>query len=169
MKKNISYKKKDDCYFKVNHTLKRITKVENNIVSYLDYDTNIEEVNSYKSIAMNVWKHIENSFFISRHFEWEYNGVKYRTTDKSIDWQKGNYGSSEALVFHNGNIWIAHYSGNYFPRTYLERPQFIHPTREVIVGKDVSKTAEFKIKETSIPKVNKWTDIKYCRHFEKIS
>lgn len=169
MKKNVFYRKKDDGYFKINHDLKRITKVEKNEVSYLDYDTNIEEINSYKSIAMDVWKHIENSFFISRHFEWEYNGIKYRTTDKPIQWEKGKYGSSESLVFHNGNIWIAHYSGNYFPRIYLERPKFIQPTREVIIGKDVSKTADFKRKETSIPKVNKWTDFKYLKHFEQIN
>lgn len=170
MLKNVSYKKNGNCYYKINNDLKRITKLENNEVSYLDFDAFGEEICSYKSIKMNQWKQIENAFFISRDFEWEYNGIKYRTTNKPIDWGKSEFGVFKTLIFHNGKIWNASNSGgHYYPRIYLERKKFVHPTREVLIEKDISRTEEFLNKENTAPNVAKWTDIKYCRNFEKIS
>lgn len=170
MVRHVFYRKDGDCYYKINDNLKRITKVENNEVSFLDYDVHFVEIKSYKSIKMNQWKHVENSFFISRDFEWEYNGVKYRTTDKPLDWGKSEYGVFKTLIFHNGKIWMAsNAGGHYYPRIYLEREKFVHPTRYVLFEKNISNTEKFIKKENSIPNSAKWTDIKYCRNFEKIS
>lgn len=165
MTSGVSYFKKDDCYYKINDSLKRISKIQNNEVSYPDYDIFVDEIKSHKKIQMNQWKHIENSFFISRDFEWEYNGIKYRTTNKPVEWGTGKYGKSvnESVVFHNGKIWLATYSGNYYPRIYLESKKFVNPTRDVLFEKN-----DFKSKEKDAPSVYKWTDIKYCRHFEEI-
>jgi len=164
LKKVVLYKKNGDCYYKINYDLRRITKIENNEVDYLEYNAHIGKVQSYKTIQMNVWKHAENSFFISRDFEWEYNGHKYKTTDKPIQWSKDKNYSNSALVFHNGKIWIAVYSGNYYPRIFLETEKYVTPTREVIFGKKMKVE-----KKEAIQKTSKWTDIKYCRNFEKIS
>lgn len=169
MKTVVFFYKKHDCYFKVNNDLKRITKIENNQVSYLDYDTYAEEIKSHTKIQMNQWKHIENSFFISRNFEWEYNGFKYHTTDKPITWKQNKHYRQSASVFHNGTIWEAHYSSNYYPRVYLTKKIYVTPTREVLVEKDMSETEEFINKENFDLSTSKWTDIKYCRNFEKIS
>jgi hypothetical protein len=165
---DVSYKNNGDCYYKINGVLKRITKIENNIVTYLDYITNIYEVRSYKKIKMNAWKHVENSFFMSRDFEWEYQGVKYTTTNKSLSWERDEFHNYVSFVFHNGGIWKAHNSGNYYPRVFLEREKFINPIRKVLFEKDVSNSEAFKNKLKFAPKTTKWTDIKYCRHFEKI-
>jgi hypothetical protein len=164
----VFYKKNGDCYYKINNDLQRITKLQNNVVSYLDFNTHSVEIISYKSINLSAWKHIENSFFISRHFEWEYNGHKYQTTDKPIKWEKTREYGATALIFHNGKIWSATYSGNYYPRVYLEKKGYVHPSREVLVEKDISNTVEFINKQNSGPNTAKWTDIKYCRNFEKI-
>lgn len=170
MIKKVVYKQNIDCYYKINNDLKRITKLENNEVYYLDYVIYYDEINSYKSIRMNQWKHLENQFFISRDFEWEYNGIKYRTTDKAIDWNKAEYGTHKALIFHNGKIWSASNSGaHYYPKVYLEREKFIHPTRKVLIEKNISNTVKFIIELNAITNIAKWTDIKYCRNFEKIS
>jgi len=80
----VTYKVYGGSYYKINHDLKRITKLYNNEVAYLDYDTSIKEVNGFKSIRMEAWKNVENTFFISRHFEWVYNDKRYRTTDKPL-------------------------------------------------------------------------------------
>lgn len=163
MTSGVKYFEKHGCYYKVNDNLKRITKIQNNEVSYPDYDTFVDEIKSHKKIQMNQWKHIENSFFISRDFEWEYNGIKYRTTNKPVEWNTGKYGGRSTFVFHNGKIWLATYSGNYYPRIYLEREKFINPKRNVLFEKEnLINTTD------TIPKTYKWTDIKYCRHFEEI-
>jgi len=171
LKKVVLYKKNDNCYYKINYDLRRITKIQNNEVSYLEYNAHIGEVQSYKSIQVNAWKQIENSFFISRHFEWEYNGHKYKTTDKPIEWSKDKNHSNTALVFHNGKIWIASSAGgHYYPRVYLETEKYVTPTREVLVEKDISNTFRFiQNRKLKIQTTAKWTDIKYCRNFEKIS
>lgn len=163
MKSNVVYRKNDDCYFKINHKLKRITKIEKNEVSYLDYKTNISKIINLKSIRLNVWKRMENSFFISRHFQWEYNGAKYTTTDKQIDWFNTEHAvqARVAAIFHNGKIWKATFQSGYYPRIYLERIVYDTPTRTTLVEK------ENYIKEEERHFVAKWTDIKYCRHFEK--
>jgi hypothetical protein len=164
----VSYRQNGDCFYKINHNLKRITRLENNVVIYLDYNTDIDEIMQYKSVKMNAWKHKENSFFISRHFEWEYDGKKFRTTDKPIEWLKNEFGSSKAVVFHNGCIWNLSMTNYYYPRIYLERKKYVVPTREVLFEKDISDTEEFIQKQNSIPNTAKWTDVKYCRHFEEI-
>lgn len=163
MTKDICYRKNNDCYYKVNGNLKRITKVDKSEVSYLDYDTFISEVKSYKPISSNRWRQVENSFFLSRDFEWEYNNEKFRTNNKPIDWKKGKYGGWVSLVFHNGKIWEASNNGNYYPRISLVRELYVSPTRTVLVEK-----------KNNIIRVNakargKWTHIKFCRNFEKIS
>lgn len=170
MIRKVFYKKNGDCYYKINNDLKRITKLENNEVSYLEYDIHWPEINFYKTIQMNQWKHMENSFFISRDFEWEYNRVKYRTTDKPIDWGSSEFGVRKALIFHNGKIWLAsNAGGHYYPRVYLEREKFIHPTRKVLIEKNISNTVKFINKQNTIPNAAKWTYVKYCRNFEQIS
>jgi hypothetical protein len=163
MRAGVYYKKRDDCYYKINSKLKRITKIENNEVSYLDYDANIVEIGSYKKIQMNQWKHVENSFFISRDFEWEFNKEKYRTNNKPIKWIKGQFGDNSSVVFHNGKIWEVSMSGNYYPRVFLEREVYQTPTRKVLVEKNEG------VKHPQRSTSGKWTDIKYCRNFEKIS
>lgn len=164
IKRNISYRKSDDCYYRINYDLKRLTTIQDNEVFYLNFSDHVKRVESYKSIKKEAWKQIENAFFLSKHFEWEYNGVKYKTTDKPIKWKE-----CESFVFHNGKIWEATYSGNYYPRIQLKRNEYINPTRIVLVEK--SKTRKSKIISDillDVPKVYKWTDIKYCRNFEKI-
>lgn len=170
MKKVVLYKKNNDCYYKINYDLRRITKIQNNEVSYLEYNTYIGEVQSYKSIKMNTWKQVENSFFISRDFEWEYGGKKYKTTDKPIQWSRDKNNLNSTLVFHNGKIWIASNAvGHYYPRVFLETEKYVTPTREVLVEKDLTKTYKFIKRKSEIEKTSKWTDIKYCRNFEKIN
>lgn len=134
----VYYKKNGSEYYKIHPILKRITKIINNEVSYLDYDENYNIIMSYKSINMPTWKNIENNFFISRHFKWMFNGVYYTTTDKQIEWKSDAHGYYSSIIFHNGKIWNID-GGNGSDRFYL----------------------------TSLDgKKNKWTDIKYCRHFE---
>ena len=140
----VKYFRNGSEHYKVNTELRRITKIDNNDVSYPSYDENIETVSSYKKIKMNDWKHIENSFFISRHFEWEYDGSRYTTTDDKIEFVLDKY-SYVAMVFHNGFIWKAYNSGNYYPRMFIER-----------------------INKRTNQKTHKWTDIKYLRAFKKI-
>ena len=159
----VYYKQKDDCYYKINYKLKRITKLENNQVSYLDYDNFIDEIINYKDLPRNKWKNVENNFFISRDFEWEFDGEKYKTNNKRIDWINGQYGGWESLVFHNGKIWKATNNGNYYPRIYLIRELYTPPTRTVLIEKE--NNILFVKQESRY----KWTDIKYCRNFEKIS
>lgn len=154
---NVSYKRDGDFHYKVNSVLKRITLIHNNEVTYLDYDTNIEAIKALKSIKMNQWKQIENGFFISRHFEWEYNGIKYRTTDKHIQWSYSS--GKDVLVFHNGKIWKTYLKDD---RVYLERELYEIPTRKVLFEKKGNK---IKIPKRSSAK---WTGAKYCRHFEPI-
>lgn len=161
---HIFYRKTDsNCFYKVNINIKRITKVFDNEVSYIDYDENIKYVKNLKSIKVDDWHNIENTFFISKHFEWEFEGAKYRTTDKPIKWN-GN----EVMVFHNGKIWKAYNNGSYFPRIYLVTKKFVNPIREVLTEKDISQTEKFIKAMNSVPLTEKWTDKKYCRHFEKI-
>ena len=163
---SVLYRVNDNCYYKINSDLKRITKIENNIVSYLDYDTHSKEIFSYKKTKVNNWKHVENSFFISRDFEWEYQGHKYRTTNKPLVWGKDKHTHQTfSFVFHNGRIWKAYNSSNYYPRIYLSKEDFVNPTRQVLFEKDLSQKIDIKVASITI----KWTDIKYCRHFEQIS
>ena len=169
MIKKVVHKINGYCYYKINNDLKRITKLENNEVSYLDYDTFFAEINSFRGIQQQKWKYVENLFFISRDFEWEYNGIKYQTMDGPINWIEDGFGHRMAQVFHNGKIWKDSYSGSYYPRIYLEREKFVYPTREVLVEKNLSNTEKFINKQNSVPNAEKWTDIKYCRNFEKIS
>jgi hypothetical protein len=163
MKRFVFHTFKDNCYYKINDKLKRITKIEENEVSYLDYDNFAKEVKRYKNLSANRWKQIENKFFLSRDFEWEYNGEKYKTNDKRISWEKGEYGGLISLVFHNGKIWEASNNGNYYPRIQLSRELYAPPTRTVLVEKE-KNILRFNSKTRG-----KWTDIKYCRNFEKIS
>jgi len=152
--KEIIYKHASDSYYKINTTLKKIVKIQNNVVSYPDYKENLSEVLALKSINMSEWKHIENSFFISRHFEWEFNGKKFRTTDKKIGWGVNKHGICSALVFHNGKVWYATNSGNYYPRIFL------------VQQTDDSKVSIKRLIYGDKPNT-KWTDVKYCRHFEE--
>ena len=160
---NIKYFQSEDNFFKVNYDLKRITLLKNNVVEYLDFEQKIEEISKFKKIKMNQWKNVENSFFISKEFSWEYDGKQYRTVEKPIEWLDGELHQRYALVFHNGKIWKAYYSGNYYPRVYLQRQVYAFPiTREVLFEK-IIKNLDYNKKE-----VSKWTDIKYCRSFEII-
>ena len=158
MIKHIYYRKNDDCYYKINDNLKRITKINKNEVSYLDYASQKSIVMDYRPITANRWKQIENSFFLSRDFEWEYNGERYKTNNKPINWNKG-----ESLVFNNGKIWEAYCSGNYYPRIQLRRNLYRTPTRKVLIEK------KNNILNINPPITGKWTNVKYCRNFEKIS
>jgi len=154
----IKYYQIDKVFFKVNFSLERITCIENNEVKYLDFVQNIETISKFKTIKMNQWKNVENTFFLSKDFFWEYSGQKYQTIDKPIEWNQGH-----AFVFHNGKVWNACYSGNYYPRIFLERTTYAYPvTREVLFEKTI-KNLDYNKK-----RISKWTDIKYCRNFEKI-
>lgn len=135
----VAYRKNADEYYKIHYVLKKITKVINNEVSFLDYDENLNIIKAYKPLKMCDWKHIENSFFISRNFKWKYNNDWYTTTNKKVDWVNDEFGDRKATIFHCGKIYKAYYNANYYPRIYLQS----------LDGKN-----------------NKWTDVKYCRHFE---
>jgi hypothetical protein len=149
----IHYRTDGTFSYKILTTSKKIYKVTPDDVEILDYDSNYESVMRFKTLKKNDWNSMQNSFFISRHFEWVYEGVCYTTTDKRIQYTtpNGSY-TPTALVFHNGLVWEAYYSSNYFPRIQLTAKvkRINNETGEVMI---VQKT--------------KWTDEKYLRAFEK--
>jgi hypothetical protein len=182
--KRVKYLKDGNAYYKVNNELKRITKIEDNVVEYLNYDSEIDRINAFKGVRMEVWKNIENSFFISRHFTWEHQGRKFTTTDKPLNWEKDLCGR-KAIVFHNGKIWEA--NDYYYPRislTRIESPfgKILDDTKK-LVEETVSNMSEEDKKNVTeagkqyavvthsiqaLHRNQKWTDIKYCRNFEQI-
>ena len=150
----VYYRIKDDCVYQICPNRKQIICIKKNKkVSYPDYDSHVDLIMSYKSISLNSWQSAKNNFFISRQFEWVYNGKRFRTTDKPFDWVEDKYGSRNCLVFHNGQIWKASNSANYYPRIQLNQiePEFY--TLDMIVSGWLPKS--------------KWTDIIYCRNFEE--
>jgi hypothetical protein len=150
---NIHYRTDGTFSYKIITTSKKIYKVTPDDVEMIDYDSNYESVINFKPLKKNDWNSVQNKFFISRHFEWIYEGVCYITTDKDIKYETpvGGY-SAIALVFHNGMIWEACYSGNYYPRMWMKAK----------IKRTDKETGEVKIIETS-----KWTDAKFLRAFEK--
>ncbi len=184
--KSVKYYKDGKAYYKINNKLKRITKLENNQVEYLDYDKHNERIISFKKIRVEDWKNVENKFFLSRHFQWEHNGVKYTTTDKPIEWKKASTCGREATVFHNGKIWIA--NDYYYPRINLTRieegfgknlddaKKMVEESVSLMSKEDQNKVTKEGKEGTMITlaielmhKSQKWTDVGYCRNFEKIS
>lgn len=151
----VKYYKKDDTYYKVHHELKQITSICNNVVVRIDYDENIENVKSFKSIKMNQWKHIENSFFISRQFKWKHNNTNYITTDNKLEWKPAITCGRETIVFHNGKIWTA--NDYYYPKIHLTRIEY---------NKNEVNTSNLDDYFKKLRGNQKWTDIKYCKNFE---
>jgi hypothetical protein len=157
----VKYHKFDNDFYKVNHDLKRITRIFEGGVEYLDYESNVEDISGYKKIQMNEWKQAENSFFISKEFTWEHEEKKYTTTQKALEWKPASTCGREAIVFHNGKIWRA--NDYYYPRISLRRIETIN--RPHI---DISNEANYASWLQEHKKNTKWTDVKYCRHFELI-
>ena len=160
----VSYFLDNKTFYKVNHNLERITKLENNEVIYLDYHKYIDKIRERaKKIQMNEWKSAENNFFISRDFEWSFNGEKYKTNNKKIEWTANKNGCGrDAVVFHNGKIWVA--NDYYYPRIAL-----------TLVGKEMPRMSEnlepklwFEKFQEFQRNNTKWTDVKYLKSFEKI-
>jgi hypothetical protein len=144
---NKKFYKNEDSFYKVNYINKTIIELKNNEIFNLDFDENFNKISNFKKISSNTWKNKENTFFISRHFQWVYNGEKYTTTNELIDWSK-----PVVYVFHNGKIWIA--SCSYSTRIMLKEPvSQLVTIKKLIYG--------------NIP-ILKWTHIKYCRNFKKI-
>jgi hypothetical protein len=149
---NIYYRINNGYFYKIITSSKKIYKITSIEVETLDYDSNYETVKSFTPLKKNDWNSMQNSFFISRDFEWVYQGVCYMTTGKRIQYNANGVSTPSALVFHNGLVWEAHYSGNYYPRMWLTAK----------VKRTDKETGEVKIIE-----ISKWTDEKYLRAFEK--
>lgn len=154
MEKDIIYRQNNEYFFKIDKRNSKIYQLHDNNVIVLDYDSNIDIIYNYIPLSLNKWQELENKFFISRNFEWVYNEKKYRTTDKKIVWSPDKHGGHTAIVFNKGKIWVAHNNANYYPRVYLE-----------IYRDDTNISATRLIYGDS--KLAKWTDIKYCKHFEE--
>lgn len=156
----VNYYKNNNDIYKVNHDLKKITCIASGEVMFPDYEENIDKIQRFKSIQMHDWKHHENTFFISRDFEWTHDGQKYKTNSKKIDWQNASTCGQEAMVFHAGKIWKA--NNYYYPRIHLTRAESLNKPHIVIKDEESYKQwLENQRKNT------KWTDIKYCRNFSK--
>jgi hypothetical protein len=149
---NIYYRTDGTFSYKIVTASKKIYKITPDDVETLDYDSNYETIKSFKSLKKNDWNSVQNKFFISRHFEWIYQGVCYITTDKKIQYNSNGVLLPVTLVFHNGMVWKAQYSSNYYPRIWLTA--------------DVKRTDK-ETGEIKIIKISKWTDEKYLRAFEK--
>lgn len=94
-------------HYKVNLDLKRITRLKENVLEYLDYSANITNVLSLREVPLNEWKGVENNYYISKPFEWKSNGIEYTTSDNPVKWTKRNGDILTATVFHNGKIYTA--------------------------------------------------------------
>lgn len=151
---NIYYRVDNGYFYKIITSSKKIYKITIKEVETIDYDSHYELVKSFTPLKKNDWNSMQNSFFISRHFEWVYEGVCFTTTDKRIQYTTptGSF-TPTALVFHNGLVWEAYYSSNYFPRIQL--------TAKV-------KRTNKETGEVTIVQKSKWTDEKYLRAFEKV-
>jgi hypothetical protein len=112
----VFYKQHEGAYYKVNPTLERITRIENNEVTFLDYHEHVATIREYRMLRFDVWKQQEHKFFMSRNFQWDFEGNLYQTTDNPIYWTGG-----EAMVFHGGKVWKAY--DYYRPRLELQNLQ----------------------------------------------
>lgn len=147
--------------YKVNYDLKKITCLASGEAMFPDFEENIEKISKFKTMNMADWKHHENQFFISRHFNWEHNGVKFSTIDSPIKWQNASTCGREAMVFHSGKIWKA--NDYYYPRIFLTRVESLDKPTLPIVDEET-----YKAWLDNHRKNTKWTDIKYCRNFSEL-
>lgn len=154
MKPRQYLKTKDNhSYYKVNHELKRITRICANRRTFPEYAElqNILDEGVVKA-RKDEWHQVENSYFTNNEFEWMFDGKMYKTSDIPCDKEflQKNDGSVVSdrypwLVWHNGFVWATYWSGNYYPRMPLVRVD------------NHGKTC------------TKWTDIKYLKNFIKLS
>jgi len=138
--------------YKVNHELQRITRISNNKRTFPEWTELDEIMNNTTKLSKQKWRMVENTFYISQKWEWEYNGERYRISDIPFEkeqlqpnpnWQNG--GGYPSLAFNNGQIWETAICGNYFPQMPLIRTD----------------------KDGKV--IRRWTNIKYVLNFEKIS
>lgn len=139
-------------FFKVNHELKRITRICANKRTFQEYDElpSLMEKGLVK-LRKNDWHQVENTFYVNNDFEWEFNGERFKTSDIPCDKEFLQKNEDKLiseiypyLVWHNGFVWATYYSGNYYPKMPLVR---------------IDNTGGQQ---------RKWTDIKYLRNFIKL-
>lgn len=150
--KPIQYLKTEDNHsvYKVNHELKRVTRICANRRTFPEYDA--FSTQDLVKCRKDEWRRVENSFYSNNVFEWVFEGNLYKISDVpcSEKFLQNNDGTIISniypyLVWHNGFVWATYYSGNYYPRMPLVRIDN--------QGKECRK----------------WTDIKYLKNFIKLA
>ena len=104
---NLNFYKNGYEYYKVNSEYKIIYKIEGNRMDRIDFRDNISNVETYEKIQPSVFKFVECEYYLTKEFRWNYGNIRYRTTNKDIDWKKITDGKKESDVFHNSKIWHA--------------------------------------------------------------